>query len=183
MTTDPPFSAEIISEREIGAFRNAVEFWRNASAQRGVDFEWIGPKRLAPNMVGIGNGEVRFSIRTASGGYEVIFAREREGAEDPTYYSRFDDAVKHVVRPLGTSFRRRTMRASWLSWRDAVAEGVVREDLDEWTARYSLKRDPSINCIIGSYDGDEFSPALTMTTDEFNEAMLTDPGIVPPGRR
>jgi len=40
-----------------------------------------------------------------------------------------------------------------------------------------------VYCVIGSYDGNEFNPALTMGIEEFNQAILNDPGELPPGRR
>ena len=183
MTFNTPSFDAGISEPQFDAFRRAVEFWRHLSDQYGVEFEWVGPRRRPPNAAIIGNGEVGFRIRSAAGGYEIVTSRERESAQEPTFYSRYDDSVKDVARVLGTTFRMRTRDRTWLTWRDSLAPGVVRQDIGDGLARYSLVADPSVYCVIGSYDGDEFSPALTMTIDEFNLAILEDPGVRPPGRR
>ena len=182
MTSSQP-SLEITDE-QFDMFRAVMGFWWTHSQRLGIPFVWGRPRRFPPNAVVIGNGDVGFRIRNVGRGYEIVMTREREGEQPPSFYARYEDAIKRIAHTLGSVFRADARPASsTLTWRDRVAEGVNREDLGDGWARYSLTDDPSVFCVTGSYDGDEFSPALTMSIDEFNHALLDDVGVLPPGLR
>ena len=174
-----------ITDDQIDTFARAIAFWRDRSEALGLEFRWFTPRLWTDGSAVTGNRrDAGYKIRLAEGGYELILSVEREGDSSPSFYSRFDDAVKAVALVLGGSFRLQAHPESpLLTWRNAVAEGVDREPAGEGSVRYSLRGSPVVYCVISKYDGDEFSPALTMTVDEFNQAILDNPGDPIPGSR
>ena len=167
-----------ISDGELATFDSALLFWREQSESREIDFPWFSPRLWDDGSAFTGNRrDAAYTIKRTEGGYELILTVERDGDSAPTFYTRFDDAVKAVALVLGGSYRLRACPQSpLLTWRNSLAAGVDRETVREGVARYTLRSDRSVYCEISKYDGDEFSPALTMVIDEFNQAILEDPG-------
>ncbi|QIS02194.1 hypothetical protein F5X71_07550 [Nocardia brasiliensis] len=166
-----------ITDEQITAFYDAVEFWREQYIAKGWKFPWFMPMRRSENRVIAGiYDEMAFRIESVPNGYNLVQSLPREGEQEPSFFSRYEDAVKKVAYAISFMYRSDADLNPLFNWRHNLAAGVVRQDIGDGWAKYYLIEDPEVYHIGGYITGVAFSRALTMSIDEFNEAMLDDPG-------
>ncbi|MFI9504642.1 hypothetical protein [Nocardia sp. NPDC052566] len=182
MTQPGTGGPESVTDGQVVLLAEAMDYWLSEYSSRALEFGWFMPIRWNDGSVVVGRyGEVGYSIAAVPGGYTVTESVPREGDRQPSFYSRYEDAVKAVVFIVGTMFRDRTGMAPLLNWYNEVADGVRREPIDSDSARYVLERDPDAYYVGGIGPGVRLSRILTMTITQFNDAIRDDPGRRPNG--
>ncbi|GAB0105908.1 hypothetical protein JMUB6875_48900 [Nocardia sp. JMUB6875] len=166
-----------ITDDQAALLSAVLRYWDNEYSSLGQDFPWFAPIQRPDGTLifGIYN-QVGYTVRALPDGYELIESIPREGDQPSLFYSRYEDIAKAAAFIVGNMFRRTSGLAPLDNWRDSVADGVQRTPINGDWDRYVLARDPGACYVGGHVSGVPFSRALTMTIDEFNEALRSDPG-------